>query len=346
MSRTGGPRAAVIGAGLMGRWHADAITRIGGRVALIVDPNLEALTALGRRHPSARLMTELDPAVAAAHATVAHVCSPLPTHAAVISRLIEAGIPVLAEKPLAENAETTMALLSLAERHGVMLCPVHQFLFQEGVRRLRKWLPAMGTLRRLEFSACSAGAMGSDAASLDALIAEVLPHPLSLVAMLARTPVAGLTWQVAHPAPGEFRAMAIVGDAIADLAISAHGRPTENLLRVVADRGSATLDLFHGYAVRHAPKVSRTAKVARPFVVSGRNLRAASVNLVRRAARREPAYPGLRELVRAFYAAVERRGPPPIDPNDIRDVAAARDRLLAMLTTSEDMASRPADRAR
>lgn len=325
------PRAAIVGAGLMGRWHADAVRRIGGRITTIVDSDTAALAALGHRHPGATLLSELDPALIARQASAAHVCTPLSTHDAVISALLDARLHVLAEKPLAESAERTASLLSLAAGQGVILCPVHQFLFQDGVRRLLAWLPAMGTLRRIEFSACSAGAAGEDAESLDALIAEILPHPLALVGAVLRGPIAGASWHVEHPAPGEFRAIATVGGAVVDLAISANARPTENTLRVVADGGSASADLFHGYAVRLAPAVSRRAKIAHPFVISGRNLRGASANLVRRVARREPAYPGLRELVRGFHGAVQQRGPAPISPDAVADVAEARDELLARL---------------
>jgi predicted dehydrogenase len=315
----------------MGRWHADAVRRIGGRVTVIVDPDRGTLTSLGRLHPSARIGAELDPLLIAQHATVAHVCTPLRTHAALIARLIEARVHVLAEKPLTESAESSATLLSLAEGRGVLVCPVHQFLFQHGVRQLLRWLPDLGALRRVEFSACSAGAVNEDATTLDDLVADILPHPLALISALLRTPVAGVTWHVAHPVPGEFRALATVGGTIVDMAISAHGRPTENVLRAVADGGSATADLFHGYAVRHGPAVSRRAKLTHPFMASGRNFGGASVNLLRRVVRREPAYPGLRELVRSFYAAVSSGSAAPITSESVNDVALARDRLIARM---------------
>ena len=116
-------RAAIIGAGLMGRWHADAVKRIGGRVSVIVDPDLDALTALGKRHPGARLAVELDPSLVAREATAAHVCTPLGTHEGIVARLIAAGVHVLAEKPLTEDAQGTERLLSLAASHGVLVLP-------------------------------------------------------------------------------------------------------------------------------------------------------------------------------------------------------------------------------
>jgi predicted dehydrogenase len=334
MTLHGGPRAAIIGAGLMGRWHADAVRRIGGRVAIIVDPDEVARHALGRRHPGARLVPDFDAALLATTSTAAHICTPVSTHAAMATALVGAGIHALVEKPLTASAESTTTLMAAAQARGVVVCPVHQFLFQGGTRRLLRWLPTLGTVRRVEFSTCSAGALGDDAASLDDLIGEVLPHPLALFRAILGTPLERVNWQTAHPTPGEFRALATAGSAILDVAISAHGRPTENTLRVVADEGSVTVDLFHGYATRHSSTVSRRAKITAPFVKSGKAFGGASANLVLRVARREPAYPGLRELVRAFYAAIGSGGPAPIEPDAVTDVAISRDRLLARLRGS------------
>lgn len=331
MTAPGRPGSAIIGAGLMGRWHADAIRRIGGRVTVIVDPDESARRALGERHPEARLAAELDTAFVASQTMAAHVCTPVSTHATMVTGLVAAGLHVLVEKPLTEDAESTTTLMAAAQGRGVVVCPVHQFLFQDGVRQLLRWVPDMGPVRRIEFSTCSAGAHNDDPVSLDDLIGEVLPHPLALIRAVTGVPLATVDWQIAHPRPGEFRGLATVDGAIVDIAISAHGRPTENWLRVVADGGSVVADLFHGYAVRQSPTVSRRAKITAPFVNSGKAFGGASINLVRRVMRRELAYPGLRELVRAFYATISSGGTPPIEPDAIVDVATTRDRILTRL---------------
>ena len=327
-----GRGTAIIGAGLMGRWHADAVVRIGGAVTLIVDPNEDARNALGKKHPGARVEGRLDAAAVAKIASVAHVCTPLATHVRLMTDLIEAGVHVLAEKPFTGNASEARAIVDMAAKRGVLVCPVHQFLFQEGVRDLHSWLPELGPVRRIEFSTCSAGAVGGDAAAQDALIAEVLPHPLSLVNKLLQVQTSELDWQVVHPMPGEFRAIASAKETVVDVAISAHGRPTENVLRVIGDNGSAVADLFHGFASRLSPTVSRGAKLTKPFTTSAGTFAAAATNLARRAARGESAYPGLRELVRAFHNAVSVGGATPIGVDATLDVSIARDSLLSLIT--------------
>ena len=124
------------------------------------------------------------------------MCTPLATHVELVSTLLTVGLHALVEKPFADNAADTRSLLALAADRRLIVCPVHQFLFQDGVRRIVDWLPALGRVRRIEFSTCSAGAVSGDPAAPDALVAEILPHPLSLIASLLGSRVFGADWQV------------------------------------------------------------------------------------------------------------------------------------------------------
>ena len=56
------------------------------------------------------------------------------------------------------------------------------------------------------------------------------------------------------------------------------------------------------------------------------------MNLARRIASREPAYPGLRALVSEFHGSVRGECAPPIPPHEIEDLAQARDEILAQVT--------------
>ena len=105
------------------------------------------------------------------------------------------------------------------------------------------------------------------------------------------------------------------------------GRPTTNQLEIIGERGTITVDLFHGFAVTFGGTVSRRTKVTRPFTVAASTAAAAAANLAGRAWRREPAYPGLRELLSRFYAAVRGQGPNPISPAETIAIARACERL-------------------
>src|SRR5215218_5526690 len=125
-------RAAVVGAGLMGLWHARELSRAGGVLVGVADPDEEARSALVRRFTSARPFAALDRLLAGSHPLVVHLCTPLETHVELIRRCLDAGAHVLAEKPLAPDAASTEELLARAEQRGVLLCPVHQYPFQRG----------------------------------------------------------------------------------------------------------------------------------------------------------------------------------------------------------------------
>jgi predicted dehydrogenase len=328
MSGTRALRAAIIGAGLMGRWHAEAVARIGGRVSWIVDPQLPRARALAAKHDGARAGTTLADALAVSD--IVHVCAPVDAHENIVREAIAAGRHALVEKPLAATAATVRRLLDEARMAGVLVCPVHQFLFQRGTVRLLALRDSLGAIRHVDFVACSAGAEGRNAPSADAVVADILPHPLSLTARLLVAPLAEAAWRVQRPRPGELRATATLAGASVSMLISMSGRPTTNECRVTAEGGTVHLDLFHGFAVvERRAEGTRLNKVLHPFSRNMSALAIAGVNLAGRALRRETAYPGLGELVRQAHTAASSGGPPPITPTETIAVAEARDRILA-----------------
>ena len=323
-------RAAIVGAGLMGRWHADAVERIGGRVVTVVDPDPSRAQQLAQRlksRPTAE--PDVDRALQQRELDVLHVCTPLQTHDRVVGLGLEAGVHVLVEKPLAADAGSVERLHALAAEHGVQLCPVHQVLFQSGVLGALRALPALGTLRQLDIVACSAGADGRANEEREFVALDILPHGLALARRLVGAALAGAPWQVGSGPPGELRATADIGETSVMLAVSMRARPTENSLTARCDLGTVRANLYHGFATIERGVPSRIDKVARPFLASSLTLGSALRNLGSRAVRGEPAYPGLRELVRRFHLACAGQGPSPIAVDESIDVARARDSIAS-----------------
>jgi predicted dehydrogenase len=318
----------IIGAGLMGHWHAHAVRAVGGRVAAVVDVDAARAAALARPY-RARATTDLAIALEAAPLAV-HVCTVPEPHWEIASAAIAVGAHALVEKPFATTAAIAQRILDLAAANRLIVCPVHQFLFQRGVRRAIAELPSFGPLLHADFVACSAGA--EDASERSARLAlDILPHPLSLIRRLLAAPLANIEWHAASSAPGEVRVSGASRGASVGILISASGRPTRNTVRLVGERGTMHIDLFHGFATFEPPAVSRSRKITRPFRVGAATLAGAGANLARRILAREPAYPGLRDLVAAFYGAIAAAAPSPITFEETMDVAEATDRLTALL---------------
>jgi predicted dehydrogenase len=317
-------RAAIVGAGLMGRWHADAVVRLGHTVAAVVDRDSARAAALASRHRGCQVAAAVE---AAPPVDVVHVCTPQGTHVDLARASIARGAHVIVEKPLADTVAETEALLTLAQSRGRLMVPVHQFLFQRGVRQAQRALPGLGALLHVDFVACTAGALHLDAAGHDRVAFEIMPHPLSLIARLVSAKLVDAEWQVRHARPGELRVHGSLADTTMGILISTGGRPTTNALRLIGARGTIHIDLYHGYATLTRGRTTRIGKALQPFVVTTATLASAATNLARRLATREPAYPGLRRLIGLFYGAAESGGAAPVSAEECLSVARACDEI-------------------
>jgi len=326
---------AIIGAGLMGRWHLATAQSLGARVVAIVDRDIHAATGLARLAPAALTGTSLA-VLGDRPVMAAHVCTPTATHAEIAFALAAIGVHAFVEKPLAGSASVTGSVLEAARRAGVQVCPVHQYAFQPGVERALIAMRTLGPLHRIDFNICSAGA-DRGAISPGDLVNEILPHPISILQrLMPGAPAASLQWAILRSKPGELLATAAHEGVLISIFVSAHARPTCMNTHIQCGSGSIDINGFHGYAVVNSGDVSRSAKISAPFMGSLRTLAAASSNLVGRSLRREPAYPGLKSLTRLFYAAIAVRGGagPPIDSATILEGAAVRDVLTAEVQDS------------
>jgi len=304
----------------MGRWHAHALTHAGHKVVAVVDSSVDRAATIARAHPGASAFARLADSPVA---DVVHVCTPLGTHVPLALEAIARGSHVIVEKPLAADPDETQRVLERATSAGVLVVPVHQFPFQRGVIDAQHAMPSIGAVLHVDFTACTAGAAGKSDDEQDRVALEVLPHPMSLLARLVSSEISVIKWHVAHTRAGELRANGALGGASVSVVISTHGRPTTNQMRIIGEQGTIAIDLYHGFSVTTHGRATRTGKVAQPFVNATAQLAAAAGNLVTRAAAREPAYPGLRELVREFYDAVIAGGGAPITNAETLAVATA-----------------------
>lgn len=320
------PSAVIVGAGLMGRWHADAARRAGVSIAGIVDQDVVRARALARRHTNARTGQSLAEFLGDGSVDVVHVCTPGASHEALAYTALEAGCHALVEKPIGADFAAVDRLFAAAARHRRLLCPVHQFLFQRGTMTAARELERLGPLRHLAMDVCSAGAE-STPESRDEIAVDILPHVLALASRFCGAPITEGAWECRRPAAGEVLVLATVGVVGVSARISMRGRPPVNRLLLVAEGGTVHVDLFHGFAFVERAGTSRSMKIVKPLRFAARLFAVSAGNLMVRALRAEPAYPGLRELVRRFYGAAAGREATPIPEEETRSVMKVWDEL-------------------
>ena len=320
----------------MGRWHSFYARQLGAHVVAIADRELNTARALADRLPGAQAFGDVASMLDARRLDALHVCSPLSSHEKIITQAIDAGVHVLAEKPLTATAAATRALLTHAAEKQVIVCPVHQYAFQRGITALRAAAAEWQEPLHCRFTICSAGGGNGGDAALAAVVADILPHPLSVLCALWPDPDPQAShWTVLRTRPGELLVSGVAGAMTVEMYISMSARPTRSELDVFGRGGRVRINFFHGYAVVERGQISRHAKIMQPLRYTTSSLLTACGNLMRRAISREPAYPGLRQLMQAFYSSVAGRMPPPILPRDVLAVAEMRDRIMATGSLTE-----------
>lgn len=328
-------RVIIIGAGLMGRWHAFYAHQAGAQIVAVVDPRTERAAELASSY-AARVHATPEEALAQADVDLVHICTPIDSHPQLVGAALEAGKHVIVEKPLTRTLGELEPLLERAQAAGLCLIPVHQFALQPGVQAAleelgRRAEPALS----VSFDLASAGGAGRGAAQLDRILAEILPHPLSILQRL--WPSASLdegSWSVLHPAAGELLAQGVQAGLPVALKISMNARPTHCEMTIYHAAGALKLDLFHGFLAVENPTVSRQAKLLAPFARSSKTMALAAANLARRSFSRQPAYPGLKQLIASSYQAAAGQAVPPISPLDARVVAQGCDLIGEQLAAS------------
>ncbi|MBW8041918.1 MAG: Gfo/Idh/MocA family oxidoreductase [Planctomycetes bacterium] len=328
MPKTKRLNVGIVGAGLMGHWHANAARRTGAHISAIADKNNEASRRLAGKYFHAKSFSSVEQMLENMEINVLHICTPTDTHVEISEIALESGINLVIEKPVTPTTVETERILKQAASNNVILCAVHQFLFQEGVLKAKGLLNKIGRMIHIESTICSAGADGLAGRQRDLIAADILPHPLSLMQSFVPGGVSSEEWNVVHPEHGDLRISCNMAEVTMSIFISMNARPTECSLKIVGTDGAIHIDLFHGYSFLESGKVSRTRKILHPFSFSASKFFSATVNLSRRIVQRESAYPGLYKMINSFYRSVLTHSKCPISDEDTLAVAIARDKLL------------------
>ena len=143
------PRVAVIGAGSFGRHHLRILSKSeNAQLAGVVDSNADRAAAAGAEYSCPVFAT---PAELAGKIDAAVVAVPTSAHAEVGCALLEKGIDVLVEKPIAHDLASAERLVETAARRGRILQVGHLERFNPAVAALKTMvrLPLFFEIHRL-----------------------------------------------------------------------------------------------------------------------------------------------------------------------------------------------------
>lgn len=177
-------RAAVIGFGHLGRFHAEKLAASADAILVAIVDADRARAEAAAEHFRCRAETELDAVLDAAD--VAIVAVPTESHFAVSKRLLEAGVHVLVEKPIARTREEADALVAAADARGVVLQVGHVERFNPAFAAL-----AAGKKRALYIEAERLAPFRGRGADVDVVL-DLMIHDVDLALALAGAEVESL----------------------------------------------------------------------------------------------------------------------------------------------------------
>ncbi|WP_010525782.1 Gfo/Idh/MocA family protein [Nesterenkonia sp. F] len=134
-------RVAVVGAGRMGSDHVDRLAHrtLRARVSAVVDVDVDRASAAAAGADGAQVFTGLDELLAADVADAVVLATPGFLHEEALLRLIDAGIPVLCEKPLTPDPQSSLRVVEAEAAAGRQLIQVgFMRRFDAGYRQLKQ----------------------------------------------------------------------------------------------------------------------------------------------------------------------------------------------------------------
>lgn len=132
-------RVAVVGCGVFGLEHLDALTRVSNaEVAAVCDPNVEVANRAAELFRVPRVCSELPEVLTDSDIDAVIVAAPSPVHAELARQCLAAGKHVLIEKPVTMSAAEAEQLVRLADRNReVIVLPGHVLRHSRPHRRIQ-----------------------------------------------------------------------------------------------------------------------------------------------------------------------------------------------------------------
>jgi myo-inositol 2-dehydrogenase / D-chiro-inositol 1-dehydrogenase len=188
-------RVGVVGAGVMGLDHVARLAHrvSGARVSAIIEPDAGRSAAAVDAAPGARAFSRIEDALDAGAVDAVLVATPGPFHEPVLVPVLEAGLPVLCEKPLtpdSASSERILALEQTLDRPHVQLGFMRRF--DTEYRQLRELVESGDAGELLALRGVHRNPSVADAYTQRMLITDSVVHEFDVLPWVAGSSVAAV----------------------------------------------------------------------------------------------------------------------------------------------------------
>jgi predicted dehydrogenase len=232
-------RAAVIGVGYLGRFHAQKYAQLEEcELIAVVD---------GRREPREAVAAEVGTQALADYRNLlgqidaVSIVTPTAAHYLIAREFLESGAHVLVEKPITETPEQARELIALAARHGRVLQVGHLERFNSAI------LGAEEHLRAPRFIECHRLAPYKERGTDVSVVLDLMIHDIDIVQTLVGSAIESID-AIGTPVFSEDVDIAnarirFANGCVANATASRVSLKTERKMRVFSDDAYVSMDL-------------------------------------------------------------------------------------------------------
>jgi len=257
-------RIGIIGVGAMGADHAERVARrtSGARLVAVSDPDGARATALATALDGVRVIDDPLELVADAEVDAVIIASPGFAHAEQLMACLEQGKPVLCEKPLTMDTESSLRVVEAEHKTGRQLIQVgFMRRFDPEYAALKQLLDSGELGRTLLLHNVHRNKTVAATFRSEMIVRDSLVHEVDVARWLFGDEIARITVHTPKPtglvADGvldpQFAVFEMAGGAIADVEVFVNFQVGyEVRCEAVAEKGSATIGLGVDVLTRRA----------------------------------------------------------------------------------------------
>jgi predicted dehydrogenase len=252
-------KAAVIGAGYASDFHLSALSRNPkSELVAVCDTDTSRVEQAANDYDTSAY-EDIDELIETERPDLIHIVTPVQTHLPLAKKSIEAGIPILVEKPITTDIGELEELQDLSQSHDVPISVVRNQLFYPVMRAARDSVRSVGPITGVDI--IFTGQPSPDDVERDSWVFDLpggefeegLPHPIYLTLQLGGYPQDGGDIKALTTLTGKYdrdftydnaQVQYVSEDeALCNIKLISSSFPHQRLALVCGEHGSVIVDL-------------------------------------------------------------------------------------------------------